>query len=527
MKVLKRATKAIVMYKGKSLVLFLLVSILGGVVLGSVSTWQAINRTDEGLRLRMRPIVTFDHDERAHFEYIEMGGEWRHSFITPDIVRAVGKLPYVHTFNYSVIGDVSTWDLRQYRYGQTDQDLRELERRSIFRLYGTSLIEPLEVVEELIILVDGRLFEHSELNVLAETNPAIISTQLAHINNLMIGDRFKVEVVIEQPRGWESDSDRIGDDPIENNHTENLFAHAFYELEIVGLFEIPSNLEEEISTDDQIWLERERISELANRIFVPNLISEAAQGFLYNSLISLESIQGEYFITEMLNEVGEWEYMVETLLLLKDPLELSYFILEAEELLPDFWVISTLESDFENIAIAMENVRNIADWILLASASATFLIVSLVILLFLRDRRTEIGIYLALGERKLKIIFQLLSEVIIVSTFGLICAVIIGHILTAFVSQEMLHNELTYIMMSTENETNIFMPDANSLVRMGFSQNLTVDEMLDLYDISLESQTIILLFTTSMLVIILISTVPILLTMRLKPKEILTFTQGS
>ena len=80
--------------------------------------------------------------------------------------------------------------------------------------------------------------------------------------------------------------------------------------------------------------------------------------------------------------------------------------------------------------------------ILLGAIIATIVIISLLILLFLSDRKHEIGVYLALGSKKKGIIFQIVTEVLILSIIGMTGALFVGNVMASNLSQEMLRNEL-------------------------------------------------------------------------------------
>ncbi|MCL1948859.1 MAG: FtsX-like permease family protein [Turicibacter sp.] len=74
----------------------------------------------------------------------------------------------------------------------------------------------------------------------------------------------------------------------------------------------------------------------------------------------------------------------------------------------------------------MDNLILVGSYIYQLAAWASFIVLGLLIVIFLRDRRTEIGIYLALGEKKWAIIKQLLMELGIVVAFSLAISIFWG-----------------------------------------------------------------------------------------------------
>jgi len=144
------------------------------------------------------------------------------------------------------------------------------------------------------------------------------------------------------------------------------------------------------------------------------------------------------------------------------------------------------------------------------------IILSLLITLFLRDRKHEIGIYLALGEKKGKIITQILTEVLSVSIIGITLSLFAGNIISDGISQQMIHNNM---MNELENPSMNF--DWNPLEGMGFNTNMSMDEMLENYEVGLDGQTIGLFFLVGAGTVILSTISPIIYITSLNPKKIM------
>jgi len=101
-----------------------------------------------------------------------------------------------------------------------------------------------------------------------------------------------------------------------------------------------------------------------------------------------------------------------------------------------------LSSNFGNLISSMDSLLWIADQVLWASVGATVLILGLLIALFLRDRRHEIGTYIALGEKKSRILFQILSEVLSVSAIAIALSLVSGTLISSTLSRQMLQQDL-------------------------------------------------------------------------------------
>ena len=64
-------------------------------------------------------------------------------------------------------------------------------------------------------------------------------------------------------------------------------------------------------------------------------------------------------------------------------------------------------------------MSKLSKYVLIVAIIATVLITGLVVLLFLRDRKHELGIYLSLGERRGRVVGQILIEVMVVAFIGI------------------------------------------------------------------------------------------------------------
>ncbi|WZU02242.1 FtsX-like permease family protein [Erysipelothrix sp. D19-032] len=75
---------------------------------------------------------------------------------------------------------------------------------------------------------------------------------------------------------------------------------------------------------------------------------------------------------------------------------------------------------------------------LIVVVSATILILSLVIVLFLRDRKHELGVYLSLGDRRGRVVGQIVMEVMMVAFVGLTLSLVTGNYLAKGLSSNLM-----------------------------------------------------------------------------------------
>lgn len=509
----KRAITSIKRRPGKSMILLVLVFILGTIVTGAIAVENAITNTDANLRNSMRPIVSFEQDQNPD-EGVGIEP------MTADHVRQIGALPQVSQYNYSTMARVGTPQLNNY---EVEYFLTAESIQNEFWFQGTSAEELFEIRENILEIVNGRdSFTSEELNNSNTLPPIMISQQLAQLNNLSVGSIIDLEFNVMRPQPAEFGLGGNWDDNW-NMDSENIFATESFQFEVIGLFNIveDENIEpgssEYMDAQFQAW-------QMNNTIFTPNHVAEQLNDFQITNMLEAarELLDGTGMTVEEIFGADFGEVTpVESVMELSDPRYLEEFRAMAEELLPEHWYVTDLANAFGDISSSMETMQGIARWILWVSLGATLLILSLLITLFLRDRRYEMGVYSALGERKAKVISQILLEIVATAFIGITLAVFTGSIISETMSRSMLRNNLI-AQQESANDNNIFnMFDGNNLERMGFSNDMTTDEMLEAFEITLNIQTVGMFYAIGLGAVVLSTIVPVLYIVTLNPKKVL------
>lgn len=498
-----RAIKSITRKPGKSLLLLLMVFILGTIITGAIAVENAVNNTEENLRNGMRPLITFEHDILALT--VDNNTIRSPEPITAEIARQIAELPQVSQHHYMVGAHLQTQQFKNY-FSNSEQPMDD-NLLNQFTLQGGSTTIPMPFNEGMLELVAGDYFSEEEL-----TKQIIISQQLATVNGLQLGSVVELEIVV-----WRPQPSRFGLGTWEEDwhlNPENVYATEVFTLEVVGIFEFPLvETDEPLNLLEQVLVNRQRDWTL-NTIFMTNDTAEQIRIFQRtNYLSAMEDLLAKHGMV-IDDVVGRdfTETSFESVMELYDARAIEDFKLLAYELLPDDWVITDLSNSFASITSSMDTLQEIGRLILLISIGATILILSLLITLYLHDRRCEIGIYSALGEKKFKTVLQLLIEIMVVAVVGMALAVFTGSILSESMSRFMIQNELT---APQNTEVNL------ALDRFGFHQAMSVSDMLESFEMSLDIATVGLFFGIGIAVVTLSTIIPVIYIVSLKPKKIL------
>ena len=108
---------------------------------------------------------------------------------------------------------------------------------------------------------------------------------------------------------------------------------------------------------------------------------------------------------------------------------------------PEDYEISEEENQFSEIVESLDMVRQMIFMMIMAVIGAGIIVLSLVLILWVRERMYEIGILLAIGRSKIKIVGQFILELVLVSLPAMILAAILGRIFVGWILGAVLQKE--------------------------------------------------------------------------------------
>ncbi|WP_461198008.1 ABC transporter permease [Enterococcus sp. N249-2] len=124
---------------------------------------------------------------------------------------------------------------------------------------------------------------------------------------------------------------------------------------------------------------------------------------------------------------------------LSDPSEMDAFVEEAEGLIDtDTYSIQSNDQQYQSMLTPLNNVASFAKNIIILVAAAGVIILTLIVMMSIRERRYEIGVLLSLGESRAKVIFQFFTEIFICMIFALGIAAASGNLVGNVVGEQLL-----------------------------------------------------------------------------------------
>ena len=265
-----------------------------------------------------------------------------------------------------------------------------------------------------------------------DQNKILVHEKFASINNLNLGDKIKLE---------------------QNGKT--------VEFEVVGIFSgEKTNNFEGLSSD-----------------FIENTVYTD-----YNSSQKLLDYSSN-------NKVTSVEYGV------NNPTELDDIIKNVESLGINNISVSKSNKNYELVTSSVESITKLTNMIRIGSVIVGVVILSLVLMFWIRERLYEIGVLLSLGISKINLILQFVVETLMVTIFGFLSALGLEFILLKYLSS---------------NITKVFSEDLPKII----SDELT--------KISINGSNIIGVIIVMITIVIISVVVALLPILKTKPKKILT-----
>ena len=507
-------------YKGRTFVLIMTVLLVGFFIAVSILINQAIDVSIQQLQRTMPPVfsINFDADAAIELEQNSLSNDIELFFLDRELVHEIGRLSYVSHFDYTKLyglsGFYQPYWLEELNMGCWDEFEHPYHT---FRVHGVSRPEVIYIESGMYELYAGRLFTADEIQpvVLPEIAPALVSREFMELNQVPIGSivqliDFNAFYLPEDAQVPEGGFTGMYWGETLWNHPYSRGKDIFYEFEIVGVFEFtrirrgsPTDLIEHQSMVNLFFTPNWRVEEIIRNHYDAWL--------LWADVFNMHDWEG--FDVEFLQERAD---MITPLWVLYDVDDTMSFKEAANRILPSNWRIDDgLAETFRPIIETTNQLSATISRVLWMGAGAMVIVLTLLILLYLRERKHELGIYMALGERKIKVVCQIVLEVFVVSVIGLMLALIIANMVAGNISGFMIEAELLAIP-----ERCVFHWPSR-LEMIGFGQEMTADDMLEHFNVSMDIRTIFLFFVVSIGAIIASTVIPVAYVLELNPKEIL------
>lgn len=418
---LKRSWLSIKRKPGKAIIVGLVLFAMANLVLASIAIKGAVNESMAYAKSSLGGTVYLQPDiEKIRKAATANGTEsftpgQQPSFTRPEIkVSTVKKLAdssYVKDYTYGVNAEAKAsgfTPITTQTEGRSFMRFGGGESTDTATLTGDMTVEGInsyafisQVEAGTMKLSSGTYFDEST------DNKVIVSYDLATSNNLKVGDTITLQ---------------------------NIYTEASYPVEIIGVYDL---------TEDSGF------GSNSNAVYMN--VKTAAQ---FMSTTTYNS--GDYSVQNV-------RYM------LNSPENADAFIAEAKQKYPEMadnnLALSIDTSAYEQMVGPIESVGSFASTILWIVVTASVAIITLIVVINVKERRYEMGVLLSLGASKANVIGQVFAELLIVGTLAFAISVATSTVLAQSMGKQLLSSQVA--ASKSQEQTNFGRPGAAPSARGG------------------------------------------------------------
>lgn len=327
-----------------------------------------------------------------------------------------------------------------------------------------------------------------DYKITAYSDPSYIENFINGTSKITSGsmitkDDEENHVVISEELATQNDSE-VGDEITFYLPSDSSITYTF---EITGIFE---------TTDDS-----------ASDDFM-NINALNAQNQIYTTVTAINNILEDDDSSNSLNAT----------IYLKNQDDLEAYAEEVKDKgLSDYYTLSNNTDEITSTLTPIKNISNFSMTFLIIILIVGAIILAVINILNIRDRKYEIGVLRAIGMSKTKLILSLLTELFIVTVIAFIIGIIGGKLLSQPVTNKMLENEINSQQVQTENTRENF--GGRGFERP--NERRTTQNYEDSLTVTLDVKTIIILFSFGLILVIVSGSASAIFITKYNPNQIL------
>ncbi|MPM95411.1 hypothetical protein SDC9_142565 [bioreactor metagenome] len=201
--------------------------------------------------------------------------------------------------------------------------------------------------------------------------------------------------------------------------------------------------------------------------------------------------------------------------MLDDPENIDTFCDNYSAYTTEYLVLNQNNTTYETLAQPLKTMTYFARLFMEAVAIASIVIIGIITAMSLKNRQFEIAMLLAGGVTRIKIIFQLLMELLIITIVAFSLSTISGNFIAKAVG-----NKIIDYQQVTDVSSDV---DSYQLASEYFD-TISSEELLANYQVNIGFETYLLLYGFSLLIVCLSTAIPTIFIMMIDPKKIMSNT---
>ena len=461
---------------GKTILLFVIMIVIANLIIAGLSIQSATKKSMDSIRSSLGNDVTLTTNFKNMMANRQQGQAINDvaSSITIDMANQLVDLDYVESYNYTISSNVDSDTITAVELDSSEENSMggmnrpedSQEESGDFTISANTTMANLDdFTSSNSELIEGRLLDNDD----SGTNNCVVETNLAQENDLSVGSTITVYTTV-------------------NEETVTQ------ELTIVGIYEISSNIQ-------------------VGRMGQSNPVNTIYTDFTVGQVIS-----------------GSTTDITSATYYLDDPQNADAFIelaKESSDIDFDTYTLDANDQLYQQNVSSLENTQSFSTMFLWVVIIAGSVILCLILVLTIRSRYYEIGVFLSLGQSKLKIIGQQLIEIGVIAVIAFVLSLGTG---------KMVSNVISGMLVSTASNESVQMEipessDDSSSQQSNHREGMSFDNAFNAptdveLDVSLTSTTVIELAGITAAICVVSIILPSTYILRLSPREILARKEG-
>ncbi|SCA84296.1 hypothetical protein BGLY_0473 [Bacillus glycinifermentans] len=480
----KRAFWSMKAKKGKTLLQLFVFTMICVLVLTGLTIQSAATKSGELAREQLGGSVTLKVDREKMMQKQQKSGEKQRFESTPVSVKSAKKLASLdHVKSYNFISSTSALaeNFDPIETGSSDSDSSDANSGqqsagpggngqggqkmmqadvSIEGVTSTSLVD--DFSDGTSKITKGRALTNDDVN----KKVAVIEKNLAEENDLTVGDTIKVKASTDE--------------------------NTTIKLKIVGIYKTTA------SGDNQA----QNFSFLNpyNKIYTPYTAASALKGDNYKNAID-EAVYN-------MDDASNIDSFIAAAK--KTGIDLDTFTLDANDQL------------YQQMVGPIENVASFSKNVVYLVTIAGAVILGLIVMMSIRERKYEMGVLMAIGEKRWKLIGQFLTEILMIASIAVALSALTGNFIAGQIGNQLLAQQLE---QSSDTQTASGMTGPGSGMPGGgglFGQSPAQAEAIDQLNIQVSVGDLMALGGIGLLIAVFATLLPSISVLRFHPKTILT-----
>lgn len=483
MNFIKRAFWNMKAKKGKTLLQLFVFTVICVFVLSGLTIQSAAQKSSELARQELGGSVTLQVDRQKQMEKQQDSGEKRSFKSTPIKVSDANKLAaldHVKSYNYTTSASANAGNFDAIESSSSSDSSSSSSSSNAKNSQGGGQSGPQMVQADLSIegvistalvddfsdgdskITDGRTITKSDVG----KKVTVINETLAEENDLSVGDSITIESATDED--------------------------TTVKLKIVGIYKTTS------SGDDQA----QNFSFLNpyNKLYTPYTATAALKGDDYKNTID----SAVYYMDDAKN--------------------MDAFVKAAKKTSIDFdtYTLNTNDQLYQQMVGPIENVASFSKNVVYLVSVAGAVILGLIVMMSIRERKYEMGVLMAIGEKRWKLIGQFLTEILIVAVIAIGLASVTGNLVANQLGNQLLSQQISSSTDSTQTASGQMPGGGGGMGGKMFGHSSSNVDVIDSLNVAVSMNDMLILGGIGILIAIIATLLPSISVLRLHPKTILT-----